>query len=178
MKLCLGMYTQLGFIGSNSVYSRNFDAFCFNWALGLFISTVHLAGIYVDDAVFYTLLICVCDVHQVWKNRREMRVMTVLNEVMKLNVQHLSSMLIQVPQARRGRGASVCVNNCVCVCVTEIKRPDPPVFTQPLQDCCVDEGSDIILQGSVTGSQPIKVSWLHNGEQKQFTLHMKMFLWF
>lgn len=29
----------------------------------------------------------------------------------------------------------------------------------------MDEGSDIILQGSITGSQPIKVSWLHNGEK-------------
>lgn len=86
--------------------------------------------------------------------------------VMKPNVQHFSQMLIQVPQARQGCSVSVCVNNCVCVCVTEVKRADPPVFTEPLQDCCVDEGGDIILQGSVTGSQPIKVSWLHNGEQK------------
>lgn len=89
---------------------------------------------------------------------------------MKPKVQHFSQMLIQVPQARQGRSVSVYVNNCVCVCVTEIKRADPPVFTEPLQDCCVDEGSDIILQGSVAGSQPIKVSWLHNGEQKQFTM--------
>lgn len=100
------------------------------------------------------------------KNRREMR-------VMKPNVQHLSPMLIQVPQARQGRSASVYVSNRVCVGVTEVKRADPPVFAEPLQDCCVDEGSDIILQGSVTGSQPLKVSWLHNGEQKQFALQMK-----
>lgn len=80
------MYTQLGFMGLNSVYSRNFDPFCFNWALGLFISTVHLAGIYVGDVVFYTLLICM----YVMFTKCEMRVMTVLNEVMKLNVQHFS----------------------------------------------------------------------------------------
>lgn len=43
---------------------------------------------------------------------------------------------------------------------------DLPVFTKPLQDCAVDEGGDIILQGTVTGCQPIKVSWLHNGENK------------
>lgn len=103
------------------------------------------------------------------KNRREMR-------VMKLHVQHFLHMLIQDPQARQGHSVSVYVNNCVCV--TEIKRADPPVFTEPLQDCCVDEGSDIILQGSVTGSQPIKALWLHNGEQKRFTLQMKMFLSF
>lgn len=50
------------------------------------------------------------------------------------------------------------------------KRLDPPVFIEPLQDCCVDEGSDITLRGVVTGSQPIRVWWLHNGEQGQFTL--------
>lgn len=50
------------------------------------------------------------------------------------------------------------------------KRLDPPVFIEPLQDCCVDEGHDITLRGVLTGSQPIKVSWLHNGEQGQFTL--------
>lgn len=43
---------------------------------------------------------------------------------------------------------------------------DPPVFTKPLQGCTVDEGGDIILQGTVAGGQPIKVSWLHNGENK------------
>lgn len=39
-----------------------------------------------------------------------------------------------------------------------------PVFLEPLQDCVTDRGSDIILRGIITGSQPIKVSWLHNGE--------------
>ncbi|XP_029292579.1 myosin light chain kinase, smooth muscle isoform X1 [Cottoperca gobio] len=45
---------------------------------------------------------------------------------------------------------------------------DPPVFIEPLQDCCVDEGNDITLRGVLTGSQPIKVSWLHNGEVARF----------
>ncbi|KAM3598959.1 uncharacterized protein V6R79_024694 [Siganus canaliculatus] len=45
---------------------------------------------------------------------------------------------------------------------------DPPVFTEPLKDCCVDEGNDITLQGIITGSQPIRVSWLHNGEAARF----------
>uniref|UniRef100_A0A3Q3EBE3 Myosin, light chain kinase 5 n=1 Tax=Labrus bergylta TaxID=56723 RepID=A0A3Q3EBE3_9LABR len=45
---------------------------------------------------------------------------------------------------------------------------DPPVFIEPLQDCCADEGSDITLRGVITGSQPIKVSWLHNGEVAHF----------
>uniref|UniRef100_A0A673WA74 Myosin, light chain kinase 5 n=1 Tax=Salmo trutta TaxID=8032 RepID=A0A673WA74_SALTR len=34
----------------------------------------------------------------------------------------------------------------------------------PLEDCSADEGSDITLRGVITGSQPISVSWLHNGE--------------
>lgn len=33
----------------------------------------------------------------------------------------------------------------------------------------MDEGSDFTLRGVLTGSQPISVSWLHNGEQGQFT---------
>ncbi|XP_077068831.1 myosin light chain kinase, smooth muscle isoform X5 [Siphateles boraxobius] len=41
---------------------------------------------------------------------------------------------------------------------------DPPLFTEPLEDCIVDEGNDIKLKGTITGSQPINVSWLHNGE--------------
>ncbi|XP_060883383.1 myosin light chain kinase, smooth muscle isoform X2 [Labrus mixtus] len=45
---------------------------------------------------------------------------------------------------------------------------DPPVFIEPLQDCCADEGSDVTLRGVITGSQPIKVSWLHNGEVARF----------
>ncbi|KAM4598463.1 myosin light chain kinase, smooth muscle isoform 2-T2 [Polymixia lowei] len=39
---------------------------------------------------------------------------------------------------------------------------DPPVFTEPLEDCSVDEGTDITLRGVLSGSQPIRVSWLHN----------------
>ncbi|XP_070779507.1 myosin light chain kinase, smooth muscle isoform X2 [Enoplosus armatus] len=46
--------------------------------------------------------------------------------------------------------------------VSSRKRLDPPVFIEPLDDCSVDEGRDITLRGAVTGSQPIKVSWLHN----------------
>ncbi|KAM9393525.1 myosin light chain kinase, smooth muscle-like isoform 1-T1 [Pholidichthys leucotaenia] len=45
---------------------------------------------------------------------------------------------------------------------------DPPVFMEPLEDCCVDEGSDFCLRGVVTGSQPISVSWFHNGEVARF----------
>ncbi|KAA8585338.1 hypothetical protein FQN60_004032, partial [Etheostoma spectabile] len=48
------------------------------------------------------------------------------------------------------------------------KRPDPPVFIEPLQDCCVDEGNDFTLRGVLTGSQPITVWWLHNGEVARF----------
>nr|XP_046186761.1 myosin light chain kinase, smooth muscle-like [Oncorhynchus gorbuscha] len=45
---------------------------------------------------------------------------------------------------------------------------DPPLFTEPLEDCSADEGSDITLRGVITGSQPISVSWLHNGEAMFF----------
>ncbi|XP_026062727.1 myosin light chain kinase, smooth muscle isoform X1 [Carassius auratus] len=45
---------------------------------------------------------------------------------------------------------------------------DPPHFTEPLQDCIVDEGNDITLKGTITGSQPISISWLHNGEAVLF----------
>nr|XP_033501640.1 myosin light chain kinase, smooth muscle isoform X1 [Epinephelus lanceolatus] len=55
-----------------------------------------------------------------------------------------------------------------CVNSFTHKRLDPPVFIEPLQDCCVDEGNDITLRGVLTGSQPIKVSWLHNGEVARF----------
>ncbi|KAM7371592.1 hypothetical protein PAMP_008811 [Pampus punctatissimus] len=48
------------------------------------------------------------------------------------------------------------------------KRLDLPVFIKPLQDCCVDKGSDFTLHSVLTGSQPIKVSWLHNGELAHF----------
>uniref|UniRef100_A0A8C1VRZ3 Myosin, light chain kinase 5 n=1 Tax=Cyprinus carpio TaxID=7962 RepID=A0A8C1VRZ3_CYPCA len=39
---------------------------------------------------------------------------------------------------------------------------------EPLEDCIVDEGNDITLKGTITGSQPISVSWLHNGEPVLF----------
>ncbi|XP_016385679.1 myosin light chain kinase, smooth muscle-like [Sinocyclocheilus rhinocerous] len=45
---------------------------------------------------------------------------------------------------------------------------DPPLFTEPLVDCIVDEGNDITLKGTITGSQPISISWLHNGEAVLF----------
>uniref|UniRef100_A0A3Q3BAL8 Myosin, light chain kinase 5 n=1 Tax=Kryptolebias marmoratus TaxID=37003 RepID=A0A3Q3BAL8_KRYMA len=48
------------------------------------------------------------------------------------------------------------------------KNVDPPVFVEPLEDSCVDEGRDLVLQGVLTGSQPIKVTWLQNGEATHF----------
>ncbi|XP_062264613.1 myosin light chain kinase, smooth muscle [Platichthys flesus] len=52
--------------------------------------------------------------------------------------------------------------------LSSAKHLDPPVFIEPLQDCYVDEGGDITLRGVLTGSQPLKVSWLHNGEVALF----------
>uniref|UniRef100_A0A4W5RSI4 Myosin, light chain kinase 5 n=1 Tax=Hucho hucho TaxID=62062 RepID=A0A4W5RSI4_9TELE len=51
-----------------------------------------------------------------------------------------------------------------CPTPTPLRGLDPPLFTEPLEDCSADEGSDITLRGVITGSQPISVSWLHNGE--------------
>ncbi|XP_077383103.1 myosin light chain kinase, smooth muscle [Festucalex cinctus] len=48
------------------------------------------------------------------------------------------------------------------------QRVEPPVFVRPLRDCCVDEGNDIALSGVLSGSRPIKVTWLHNGETARF----------
>ena len=63
--------------------------------------------------------------------------------------------------------------------ISSCKRLDPPVFVEPLEDCCVDEGADIKLRGVITGSQPIKVSWLHNGEQGHCALlHLHVCLGF
>lgn len=47
------------------------------------------------------------------------------------------------------------------------KNLDPPVFIKSLEDCSVDEGTDLVLRGVLTGSQPIKVTWLHNGKQRK-----------
>ncbi|XP_028310629.1 myosin light chain kinase, smooth muscle [Gouania willdenowi] len=43
-----------------------------------------------------------------------------------------------------------------------------PVFIKPLKDCTVNEGCDITLQGVLSGSHPVKVSWLHNGQVARF----------
>uniref|UniRef100_A0A3Q2Z4Z1 Myosin, light chain kinase 5 n=1 Tax=Hippocampus comes TaxID=109280 RepID=A0A3Q2Z4Z1_HIPCM len=48
------------------------------------------------------------------------------------------------------------------------QRTDPPVFMQPLQDCYVDEGEDITLGAVLSGTRPVKVTWLHNGEVARF----------
>ncbi|XP_027016956.2 myosin light chain kinase, smooth muscle isoform X2 [Tachysurus fulvidraco] len=45
---------------------------------------------------------------------------------------------------------------------------DAPLFLEPLQDCVADKGSDITLRGVIKGSQPIRVSWLHNGQPARF----------
>ncbi|XP_036445146.1 myosin light chain kinase, smooth muscle [Colossoma macropomum] len=47
---------------------------------------------------------------------------------------------------------------------SSVNEGDAPRFLKPLQDCLVDEGSDITLRGVITGRQPIRVSWFHNGE--------------
>uniref|UniRef100_A0A3B3ZIU2 Uncharacterized protein n=1 Tax=Periophthalmus magnuspinnatus TaxID=409849 RepID=A0A3B3ZIU2_9GOBI len=43
-----------------------------------------------------------------------------------------------------------------------------PVFVRPLEDVCVDEGTDFTLRATIRGTQPIRVSWMHNGEVARF----------
>ncbi|XP_035261423.1 myosin light chain kinase, smooth muscle isoform X1 [Anguilla anguilla] len=43
-----------------------------------------------------------------------------------------------------------------------------PQLTKPLEDCTVEEGGDIILRSVITGTQPLRVSWLHNGGAVNF----------
>ncbi|XP_061568208.1 myosin light chain kinase, smooth muscle isoform X2 [Cololabis saira] len=52
--------------------------------------------------------------------------------------------------------------------VIDSRTPVKGSDAEPLEDCCVDEGSEIALRGVLTGSQPIKVTWLHNGEVARF----------
>ncbi|XP_068574387.1 myosin light chain kinase, smooth muscle [Cebidichthys violaceus] len=80
-------------------------------------------------------------------------------------------MHIRPPRAPSAPGAVGTRGRCAytgSVDLSARKRVDPPVFVEPLQDCCVDEGNDITLRGVLAGSQPIKVSWLHNGEVARF----------
>ncbi|CDQ74460.1 unnamed protein product [Oncorhynchus mykiss] len=72
---------------------------------------------------------------------------------------HLSP--AQRERERNGGGAS---SRSSCPTPTPLRGLDPPLFTEPLEDCSADEGSDVTLRGVITGSQPISVSWLHNGE--------------
>ncbi|XP_033974932.1 myosin light chain kinase, smooth muscle-like isoform X1 [Trematomus bernacchii] len=46
-----------------------------------------------------------------------------------------------------------------------IQALQTPHFKQPISDCAVCEGSDATFQGVITGSQPLNISWLHNGER-------------
>ncbi|XP_072298868.1 myosin light chain kinase, smooth muscle isoform X2 [Eucyclogobius newberryi] len=45
---------------------------------------------------------------------------------------------------------------------SSVGRPEAPVFARPLEDICVDEGTDFTLSATVRGTQPIRVSWMHN----------------
>ncbi|KAM6897279.1 myosin light chain kinase, smooth muscle-like [Xenentodon cancila] len=42
---------------------------------------------------------------------------------------------------------------------------EAPCFKEQLRDCTVCDGSDATFQGVLSGSQPLSVSWLHNGEK-------------
>jgi hypothetical protein len=58
------------------------------------------------------------------------------------------------------------------------RSPEPPIFLGPLRDLSVDEGTDITLSGIISGTQPINISWLHNGELYRVYPHPQTFpLW-
>ncbi|XP_051795867.1 myosin light chain kinase, smooth muscle-like isoform X1 [Acanthochromis polyacanthus] len=48
---------------------------------------------------------------------------------------------------------------------TKAQSQEAPHFKEPLRDCTVRDGRDATFQGVITGSQPLSVSWLHNGEK-------------
>ncbi|XP_071401845.1 myosin light chain kinase, smooth muscle-like [Centroberyx affinis] len=48
---------------------------------------------------------------------------------------------------------------------TPVQTGDAPHFKEPLADCAASVGSDATFQGVITGSQPLSISWLHNGEK-------------
>ncbi|XP_039991866.1 myosin light chain kinase, smooth muscle-like [Xiphias gladius] len=57
------------------------------------------------------------------------------------------------------------VSSATDVRQTQVQALASPLFKEPLQDFTVCEGSDATFQGVITGSGPLKVSWLHNGEK-------------
>uniref|UniRef100_A0A673GJ81 Myosin light chain kinase, smooth muscle-like n=1 Tax=Sinocyclocheilus rhinocerous TaxID=307959 RepID=A0A673GJ81_9TELE len=95
---------------------------------------------------------------------------------------YVSTFRIQLSSSQsKGDNGQVSQPAHIPTITTDVKKPgetsnagnhtsglDPPLFTEPLEDCIVDEGNDITLKGTITGSQPISVSWLHNGEPVLF----------
>ncbi|XP_028332409.1 myosin light chain kinase, smooth muscle-like [Gouania willdenowi] len=47
----------------------------------------------------------------------------------------------------------------------EVHHLEAPHFKEPLRDCTVCVGGDATFQGVITGSQPLAISWQHNGEK-------------
>ncbi|XP_017293667.1 myosin light chain kinase, smooth muscle isoform X2 [Kryptolebias marmoratus] len=45
----------------------------------------------------------------------------------------------------------------------KIQTAEAPHFKEPLRDCSVCDGGDVTFHGVITGSEPMRVSWLHNG---------------
>ncbi|XP_028287963.1 myosin light chain kinase, smooth muscle-like [Parambassis ranga] len=48
---------------------------------------------------------------------------------------------------------------------TQAQSLEAPRFKEPLRDCAVCDGTDACFQGVITGSEPLNISWLHNGEK-------------
>ncbi|XP_059180984.1 myosin light chain kinase, smooth muscle-like [Centropristis striata] len=49
--------------------------------------------------------------------------------------------------------------------LSPVQKLEKPQFKEPLRDCTVCEGSDATFQGVITGSRPLSISWLHNGQR-------------
>lgn len=47
----------------------------------------------------------------------------------------------------------------------QVQSLEAPRFEEPLRDCTVCAGSDAAFKGVITGSQPMSISWLYNGEK-------------
>ncbi|XP_013863103.1 myosin light chain kinase, smooth muscle isoform X2 [Austrofundulus limnaeus] len=45
----------------------------------------------------------------------------------------------------------------------KVQSVEAPRFKEPLQNCLVCDGGDAMFCGVITGSEPMRVSWLHNG---------------
>ncbi|CAG5905633.1 unnamed protein product [Menidia menidia] len=56
------------------------------------------------------------------------------------------------------------VSSATDVKQVKVESSERPRFREPLRDCTVCDGGEATLEGVITGSQPLSVSWKHNGK--------------